>query len=108
MEQVMNALERQNIEIPVSSQEDDGRLSEHLRSAAVKMVRKDRSRGMKMACMVQDMDRTPDDYRTYAKSMDLIPLIRKERRYGEYGRPEHGPCTEGTYIAEKNEGDTRI
>ena len=42
MEQVMNALERQNIEIPVSSQKTMVVYPEHLRSAAVKMVRKDR------------------------------------------------------------------
>ena len=80
MEQVMNALERQNIEIPVSSQKTMVVYPEHLRSAAVKMVRKDRSRGMKMACMVQDMDRTPDDYRTYAKKhgFDTIGYVKSE------------------------------
>ena len=54
MEQVMNALERQNIEIPVSGQKTMLLYPAHLRGAAVSLARRERDRGIKMACMVME------------------------------------------------------
>ncbi|MCH1983535.1 ATP phosphoribosyltransferase regulatory subunit [Ruminococcus sp. OA3] len=81
MEQVMNALERQNIEIPVSSQKTMIVYPEYLRSTAVRLAKKDRSRGMKMACMVQDKDKTPEDYSVYAKKQGFDSVVYVESEH---------------------------
>lgn len=82
MEQLLNALERQNIEIPVASGKTlilyPESLSEQLLKVAVTIAEEHRRHGMQVACMQMDSSKTLADYKIYGTKNQFGGIVYLE------------------------------
>lgn len=75
MEQVMNALERQNIEVPVMKGKTLIIYQESSREMAIRMAMEHRSHQMDTQCMCMEEGKTPEDYISYGKHHQFGDLV---------------------------------
>lgn len=75
MEQVMNALERQNIEVPVMKGKTLIIYQESSREIAIRMAMEHRSHQMDTQCMCMEEGKTPEDYISYGKHHQFGELV---------------------------------
>lgn len=86
MEQVMNALDRQNIDIPIFQGKTLVVYDESTRALAIHMARAHRERYMEIQCMCMEKGKVPTDYISYGKHHQFVELVHpiSERKIEVY------------------------